>query len=452
MIYPIVLAGATDADVTNGADMVPMHFEDAAGVQSRFQTLLSAVATAEFHAPTVLTCGAFAEVAATQMEAMKVAGQLLLEPGATKTAAGTIAALHSLKAAADSLVLILPAGQDFDDADQLQDALAQGMQSAQNGDIVMLGVQTDRACRSHGYIECARSLNAEGASPVSSFLDQRNPAFDGWRDQPAAKLWSTGIYLARLDTLMAAYKKHAARILMPAKAAATRGMKVDGILALDADSYRRARSSTFESAILCHAARLSVVEMDAGWDEMSAWQVEPEVASDAEWEAWLAGSVSGEATWCKTMPHSRKDGAQGPAELTQTATGVSDAASLASWYADQLSEGASRNSSEIETESWGRSETLDTGAHHIVKHLTVLPGQSLPLSVATLGTYWRVVEGSAMVTSDERVRMVWRDQSLTSGGEIQRIDNIGIRPLRLVEVAPARSARMSKRKFVQVVA
>ncbi|UWR87082.1 sugar phosphate nucleotidyltransferase [Phaeobacter inhibens] len=452
MIFPIVLAGATDADIASSADMVPMHFEEAAGVESRFQTLLSSINLPEFHAPTVLTSGAFAEVAGSQMEAAGVAGRLLLEPGATKTAAGTIAALHSLQSSADSLVLILPADQDFDDADQLQDALAQGVYAAQQGGIVMLGVQTDRACRSHGYIECAQSLNAAAVTPVSKFLDQRSPAFDGWREQPAAKLWNTGIYLARVDTLLAAYKKHAARILMPGKMAVARGLQVDGILALDRESYRRARGSSFESAVLCHHDRLSVVELDTGWDEMAAWQVEPEAASDAEWEAWLRGSVAGEAGWCKSLPHSRKNSAEHASETALSAAGQSDAASLASWYADQLSEGGARGAAHISTESWGRSETLDVGAQNIVKHLTVLPGQSLPLSVATLGTHWRVVEGSAMISTDERVRMLWRDQSLTSGGEIQRIDNIGIRPLRLIEVAPARSARMVNRAVVTGVA
>ncbi|MFS4579953.1 alginate biosynthesis protein [Phaeobacter sp. C3_T13_0] len=452
MIYPIVLAGATDADIMNSADMVPMHFEDADGIQSRFQTLLSSIAAPEFHAPTVLTSGAFAEVAGTQMAAMDIAGKMLLEPSATKTAAGTMAALYSLNCAPDSLVLIVPADQDFDNANQLQDALAQGVQAAEQGDIVMLGVQTDRACRSHGYIECAHSLNADGVTPISNFFDQRNPAFDGWREQPAAKLWSTGIYLARLDVLLAAYKKNATRILMPSKTAVSRGHQSEGIIALEAASYRRARGSSFESAILCLQAQLSVVEMDAGWDEVAAWQVEPEVASDAEWEAWLAGSVSGEASWCKTMPHNRKAVANGHCDTTRDVTEISDTAGLASRYAEQLSDGGAIRGISSKTDSWGRSETLDVGVDHIVKHLTVLPGQSVPLSVATLGTHWRVVEGSAMISSDERVRMVWRDQSLTSNGEIQRIDNIGIRPLRLIEVAPARSAASLKRTTLQVVA
>ncbi len=360
-----------------------------------------------------------------------------------------IAALHSLRASADSLVLILPADQDFDDANQLQDALAQGVLAAQQGDIVMLGVQTDRACRSHGYIECTQSLTAEAATPVSKFLDQRSPTFDGWREQPAAKLWNTGIYLARLDTLLAVYKKHAARILMPSRTAVARGLQVNGILTLDPESYRRSRGSSFENAVLRHLDGLSVVELDAGWNELDAWQVEPEVASDAEWEAWLSGSVSGEAGWCKTLPHSRK----APAER-QTATlhESNDAATLASWYGDQLREGGARTSKQGTMESWGHSETLDMGAQHIVKHLTVLPGQSLPLSVATLGTHWRVVEGSAMIASQERVQMVWRDQSLTSGGEIQQIDNIGIRPLHLIEVAPTRSIRMAERRVLSGVA
>ncbi|UWR59183.1 alginate biosynthesis protein [Phaeobacter inhibens] len=449
MIFPIVLAGATDADIASSADMVPMHFEDATGVESRFQRLLSSINLPEFHAPMVLTSDTFAEVAHTQLEATGITGQLLLEPGATKTAAGVIAALHSLRASADSLVLILPADQDFDDANQLQDALAQGVLAAQQGDIVMLGVQTDRACRSHGYIECTQSLTAEAATPVSKFLDQRSPTFDGWREQPAAKLWNTGIYLARLDTLLAVYKKHAARILMPSRTAVARGLQVNGILTLDPESYRRSRGSSFENAVLRHLDGLSVVELDAGWNELDAWQVEPEVASDAEWEAWLSGSVSGEAGWCKTLPHSRKAPAEGQ---TATLHESNDAATLASWYGDQLREGGARTAKQGTMESWGHSETLDMGAQHIVKHLTVLPGQSLPLSVATLGTHWRVVEGSAMVSSQERVQMVWRDQSLTSGGEIQQIDNIGIRPLHLIEVAPTRSIRMAERRVLSGVA
>ncbi len=62
---------------------------------------------------------------------------------------------------------------------------------------------------------------------------------------------------------------------------------------------------------------------------------------------------------------------------------------------------------------WGTWEVIDVGERHIVKKLTLLPGQSVSLQMHHhRNEHWVIVHGTATVTLDDNVLLVPENQNV----------------------------------------
>lgn len=88
------------------------------------------------------------------------------------------------------------------------------------------------------------------------------------------------------------------------------------------------------------------------------------------------------------------------------------------------------------TRPWGRYTTIDLGARHQVKHITVTPGGTLSLQSHThRAEHWSVVSGTAQVTVGAETRLLREDESVYIPlGAIHRLANPGKVDLVLIEV------------------
>ena len=85
---------------------------------------------------------------------------------------------------------------------------------------------------------------------------------------------------------------------------------------------------------------------------------------------------------------------------------------------------------------WGSYESIDAGANFQVKHIMVKPGQKLSLQMHHhRAEHWIVVEGTALVTCDDREFLLQPNEStFIPLGSKHRLENPGKTPLRLIEV------------------
>jgi mannose-1-phosphate guanylyltransferase/mannose-6-phosphate isomerase len=85
---------------------------------------------------------------------------------------------------------------------------------------------------------------------------------------------------------------------------------------------------------------------------------------------------------------------------------------------------------------WGTYESIDSGANFQVKHIMVKPGQKLSLQMHHhRAEHWIVVEGTALVTCDDKQFLLQANQStFIPLGARHRLENPGKTPLRLIEV------------------
>jgi mannose-6-phosphate isomerase-like protein (cupin superfamily) len=85
---------------------------------------------------------------------------------------------------------------------------------------------------------------------------------------------------------------------------------------------------------------------------------------------------------------------------------------------------------------WGAYETVASGSHFQVKHITVLPGRSLSLQMHHhRAEHWIVVVGTAKTECDGVEKLVYPNESVyIPKGATHRLSNPGMIELHLIEV------------------
>jgi mannose-1-phosphate guanylyltransferase/mannose-6-phosphate isomerase len=100
---------------------------------------------------------------------------------------------------------------------------------------------------------------------------------------------------------------------------------------------------------------------------------------------------------------------------------------------------AGRNEADTHTQvfrPWGSYQTINLGNRFQVKRITVKPGAKLSLQKHHhRAEHWVVVEGTAIVTCDDKEIMLTENQSTYLPlGAMHRLENPGKIPLELIEV------------------
>ncbi len=85
---------------------------------------------------------------------------------------------------------------------------------------------------------------------------------------------------------------------------------------------------------------------------------------------------------------------------------------------------------------WGRWQVVDVGSFHIVKRISVNPGEKLSLqSHQFRDEHWVIVEGSAQVTLGEELLKLYQNDNVFIPKTVKhRIENIGDSELIFIEV------------------
>ncbi len=416
MLQPIILAGSQTQTSNQLAGVCPLHFETADGVSSRFQQVLAALSGDVFATPVVVTTRDCADLAVSQSVEHK-GTRLLLEPQEHKPAAALLSALLSLKDRPEAIVVVAPATARFADVRQLDRALCHAIPAAQRGEIVLFGHRTARAYGGYGTLEVTSVPRDCAPVQISRVLPSGRQTTLGSLFQANHQLWGLGIYVARVEVLLAAFRSHASRLFLPVKNALLRGRALGCGWMLDNSTYSRVKPLSFEKAVAQKVDHLAAIQMDTGWSEWSDW------AQDAE--ADQQEVHRDRAAWDADLAEDRRQGAFGSAaDMMAVYRGLAD-----------LPQGEALAAC-VNDFDWGRREMLAMGPGFSLMRLTVNPGASLNLSAeAAAPEHWVVVQGSALITLGDHMRLVWESQSARiPAGRKRRVENPGSAPLQMIQL------------------
>ena len=197
-------------------------------------------------------------------------GVIISEPFGKNTApAVTIACLHAERSAADDpYVLILPSDHVIEPTKKFSVAIANGLNAADAGQIVLFGVEPTAPVTGYGYIEVE---NQDTVSSVKSFKEKPDRETAQRYLETGKHLWNAGIFLFRASTMKGALEKHAPEILKQCAATLDQSALQGSQINLNPQQFEHVPADSIDFAVMEHADNISVVRTDFNWHDVGSF-------------------------------------------------------------------------------------------------------------------------------------------------------------------------------------
>jgi mannose-1-phosphate guanylyltransferase/mannose-6-phosphate isomerase len=261
--------------------------------------------------------------------------------------------------------------------------------------------------------------------------------------------WNGGIFVLRASTWLQALERFRPDILAATRQAFA-GRREDGVFVRpDAVAFAAVPAESVDYAVMekCPGSGIDIrmVPLDAGWNDLGAWDAVWQVAPQDEHGNAATGDVLLHDSQ-RTLVHAthRLVGTIGLRDVvvveTPDAVLVSDRARSqevkAIVQALQLQKREEHSAHRKVHRPWGWYDSIDTGERFQVKRIGVKPGAALSLQKHHhRAEHWIVVKGTAEVTCGDKKLLLTENQSTYIPlGEVHRLANPGKVWLEIIEV------------------
>ncbi|MFM2398628.1 MAG: hypothetical protein RL341_785, partial [Pseudomonadota bacterium] len=318
------------------------------------------------------------------------AARLVMEPSGRNTAPAIAAA--ALDAAArhgrDTVMLVLAADHLIHDSVAFAKCVAQAVEKAQQGDLVVFGIRPTHPETGYGYIEVPPATT--GIARVKRFVEKPDAATAAQYVASGNFLWNSGMFCFTANALIEGLAKYAPDVLAAAQKAVAASPPDPRVLKLPAAEFSAAPNISIDYALMEKAQNVSVVPAHFDWSDVGAW---PAVA-DAQTADAQGNVLSGDVVAVDTQ----NTLVQGDKRVIAT-VGLSDMvvvdtpdallvahkskAQDVKKVVDQL-KARKHESTELHStvhRPWGNNTTLEEGPRYKIKRIVVKPGQSLSLQL-----------------------------------------------------------------------
>ena len=372
---------------------------------------------------------------------------VLLEPQGRNTApALTLAALHALENGSDPVLIVTPADQTVTNSAAFTSALQRAVAEAADGAIVILGITPDRPETGYGYV---RATGDAAGLAVAQFVEKPDTATAERYVSEGNYFWNSGMFVLKASTWMKALERFRPDIVAATKTAWT-ARKTDAKFVRPGKAeFAAVPSESVDYAVMerCPGSdiALRMVPLDAGWNDLGAWEAVWQVADkDASGNASKGDAIFSDTRNTLVHATSRLVSVVGLSDVvvveTPDAVLVSDRA-----RSQDVKHIVARLTAEKRGEQtlhrkvhrpWGWYDSIDNGPRHQVKRIMVKPGASLSLQMHHhRAEHWIVVSGTAEITNGDKVMLLCENQSTYIPlGQTHRLANPGKVPLEIIEV------------------
>jgi mannose-1-phosphate guanylyltransferase/mannose-6-phosphate isomerase len=376
-------------------------------------------------------------------------GVALLEPVGRNTApALTLAALTAETDGEDPVLVVTSADQTVVNTIAFNQAMQQAVREANSGSIVILGVTPDRPETGYGYIR-ARDQNNVGVMSVERFVEKPNADSAQQYLDDGGYYWNAGMFVLKSSVWLNALATFRPDISEFTRIAWNSKTQDNTFIRPGKSEFTAIPSESIDYAVMehCPGSNLPIrmVPLDAGWNDLGAW--------DAVWNV-LSKDANGNAHFGDVLTTDSKNTLVHATSRLISLVGVQNLivveTSDAVLVADKT---RSQDVKEIVTKlqttkreehalhrkvhrPWGWYDNIDEGPGFKVKRILVKPNESLSLQKHHhRAEHWIVVTGTAEITNGDKVLTLTENQSTYIPlGEIHRLANPGTIPLEIIEV------------------
>jgi mannose-1-phosphate guanylyltransferase/mannose-6-phosphate isomerase len=396
-------------------------------------------------------------LALDQLRELKdVQATLLLEPTGKNTApALTLAALYAQDSGEnqeDPILVVTPADQTITNPAAFTKALQSAIAVAKEGAIAILGITPTSPQTGYGYIKVEGDA-INNAYTVERFVEKPSEATAKQYLEEGGYFWNGGMFVLKASVWLSALKEFCPDIFGATETAWV-ARTIDQsdqatFVRPDKAIFNTIPSESIDYAVIekCPGSKypIKMVELDAGWNDLGAW--------DAVWQVGKQDE-QGNVTTGDTLITNSKNSLVHASTRLVSAVGVenliivetADAVLVADRKNSQdvkhivnLLESQKREEKNLHrkvSRPWGWYDSVDEGERFKVKRIQVKPGASLSLQMHHhRAEHWIVVKGVAEITNGDQVIMLTENQSTyIPQDQTHRLANPGKTPLEIIEV------------------
>ena len=196
--------------------------------------------------------------------------RLVLEPSPRDTAPA-IALACSIIARNDphAVAAIFPSDHVIPDVAAFKRAVAVARRAARAGELVCLGITPDRPATGFGYLKVGARVRPGVANRVLEFVEKPDAARARRFLRSRRYLWNGGMFVWQVDRFLDELLRVAPEV-HAATAAVAAGSKA---------AWSLAPRISVDHAVMEKASHVSVVPLDAGWDDLGSWDAAARHAS-----------------------------------------------------------------------------------------------------------------------------------------------------------------------------
>ena len=461
-ITPVILCGGSGTRLWPLSRAgFPKQFLSLTGNESLFQQAaqrLVAVSADDIQVakPLIVTGEEHRFLASEQLrEASIELGAALLEPVGRNTApALTLAALAAQQNGTDPVLVVTPADQTVIDQVAFTVAMQNAIREAATGSIVILGITPDRPETGYGYIQASAGTNEEAIS-VQRFVEKPDSSTAQQYLTEGGYYWNAGMFVLKASVWLKALDQFRPDILQATQAAWDKrsadnkfvrpGKAEFAAIPSESVDYAAMEPLTTQSSALSPQHSLKMVPLDAGWNDLGAWDAVWNVLpKDEAGNAHLGDVLTTDSKNTLVHATSRLVSLVGvenlivvetpDAVLVADKTRSQDVKHIVSTL-NQQQRGEHKLHRKVHR-PWGWYDSIDDGHRFKVKRIQVKPKASLSLQKHHhRAEHWVVVKGTAEITNGSKTILLTENQSTYIPlGEVHRLANPGTIPLEIIEV------------------
>ncbi len=449
-MLPLILAGGSGTRLWPlSRRLHPKQFFSLWGERSLLQNTVARVAGTGASAPPLILCNeAHRFMVAEQLRAMGVVpGAILLEPVGRNTAPAIAAAAHLVVARGeDPILLVLPSDHFIRRTDIFRRRVAAGRPLADQGHLITFGIVPGSPETGYGYLQKGAALDVAGeVMAVARFVEK--PDLETARGYLASGdyYWNSGMFMFRASTFLHELKVQAPAIFEATARAVEAGRQDMDFFRLDRAAFASCPSDSIDYAVMEKTARAAMLVLDVGWDDVGSWEALWQVGEKDPARNILQGDV---------VVHDVADSYINATSRLVAAVGLkahvvvetADAVMIAPRERTQevkllVDALKARGRREVAVHRrhyrpWGVLEGIVEADRFRVNRLTLRPGSAISRQQHFhRSEHWIVVQGTALVSRDQRRIVVRTDESVfIPAGVIHRMENPGRIPLEVIEV------------------
>lgn len=446
-LLPVILAGGSGTRLWPlSRQLYPKQFHALVGENTMLQETIQRLDGLNCAQPLLICNEEHRFLAAEQL---RVIGHddttILLEPQARNTApAIALAALAAMRDGDDPIMLVLAADHHIQDVSAFQQAVRTALPLAEAGKLVTFGIVPAGPETGYGYIRRGGEVG-EGAFAVAAFAEKPDRETAQSYVSSGEYYWNSGMFMFRASRYLDELRTHRPDIAAACeKAMATTGSDLQ-FLRVDAAAFADCPSDSIDYAVMERTGEAAVVPLDAAWSDIGSWSaLLAAQKQDENGNSFTGDVVARETRNTLARSDSRLVALVGVEDLIVVET--KDALLIA--HKDKVQDvkhvvesvkaaGRSEHLNHREVyRPWGHYDSVDVGARHQVKRITVKPGAKLSVQLHHhRAEHWVVVRGTAKVLKGDKTVLLGENESIYIPlGEVHALENPGMIPLELIEV------------------